>query len=46
MFDTVKRLREKSCLIVAATSGSESIKNDEVIYYNNGDIHLSVFELC
>ncbi|KAB0395433.1 hypothetical protein E2I00_005236, partial [Balaenoptera physalus] len=29
MFDTVKRLREKSCLIVATTSGSESIKNDE-----------------
>lgn len=32
MFDTVKRLREKSCLIVATTSGSESIKNDEIIH--------------
>ncbi|KAB1277143.1 E3 ubiquitin-protein ligase UBR1 [Camelus dromedarius] len=30
MFDTVKRLREKSCLLVATTSGSESIKNDEI----------------
>uniref|UniRef100_A0A8C7BK94 E3 ubiquitin-protein ligase n=1 Tax=Neovison vison TaxID=452646 RepID=A0A8C7BK94_NEOVI len=32
MFDTVKRLREKSCLIVATTSGSESIKNDEITH--------------
>ncbi|EHB10353.1 E3 ubiquitin-protein ligase UBR1 [Heterocephalus glaber] len=32
MFDTVKRLREKSCLIVATTSGLESIKNDEIIH--------------
>ncbi|KAK2500010.1 hypothetical protein MC885_010340 [Smutsia gigantea] len=32
MFDTVKRLREKSCLIVATTSGSESMKNDEITY--------------
>lgn len=31
MFDTVKRLREKSYFIVATTSGLESIKNDEVI---------------
>lgn len=30
MFDTVKRLREKSSLVVATTSGLESIKNDEV----------------
>ncbi|OWK09428.1 UBR1, partial [Cervus elaphus hippelaphus] len=32
MFDTVKRLREKSCLIVATTSGSDSIKNDEITH--------------
>uniref|UniRef100_A0A8C4M5C4 E3 ubiquitin-protein ligase n=1 Tax=Equus asinus asinus TaxID=83772 RepID=A0A8C4M5C4_EQUAS len=32
MFDTVKRLREKSCLIVATTSGSESVKNDEITH--------------
>ncbi|ELW48112.1 E3 ubiquitin-protein ligase UBR1 [Tupaia chinensis] len=32
MFDTVKRLREKSCLIVATSSGSESIKNDEITH--------------
>ncbi|KAG8505315.1 E3 ubiquitin-protein ligase UBR1 [Galemys pyrenaicus] len=32
MFDTVKRLREKSCLIVATTSGSDSIRNDEITH--------------
>ncbi|KAL1785370.1 E3 ubiquitin-protein ligase UBR1 [Sigmodon hispidus] len=32
MFDTVKRLREKSSLVVATTSGLESIKNDEVTH--------------
>ncbi|XP_036101829.1 E3 ubiquitin-protein ligase UBR1 isoform X8 [Molossus molossus] len=32
MFDTVKRLREKSCLIVTTVSGSESIKNDEITH--------------
>ncbi|ERE70843.1 E3 ubiquitin-protein ligase [Cricetulus griseus] len=32
MFDTVKRLREKSCLVVATTSGLESIKNVETTH--------------
>lgn len=32
MFDTVKRLREKSCLIIATASGSESIRNDEITH--------------
>ncbi|OBS60397.1 hypothetical protein A6R68_08476 [Neotoma lepida] len=32
MFDTVKRLREKSSLVVATTSGLESIKNDEITH--------------
>uniref|UniRef100_A0A2K6EIX3 E3 ubiquitin-protein ligase n=1 Tax=Propithecus coquereli TaxID=379532 RepID=A0A2K6EIX3_PROCO len=32
MFDTVKRLREKSCLIVATTSRLDSIKNDEITH--------------
>ncbi|XP_052039314.1 E3 ubiquitin-protein ligase UBR1 isoform X2 [Apodemus sylvaticus] len=32
MFDTVKRLREKSCLVVASTSGLESIKSEEITH--------------
>ncbi|KAH0503276.1 E3 ubiquitin-protein ligase UBR1, partial [Microtus ochrogaster] len=32
MFDTVKRLREKSSLVVATTSGLESIKSDETTH--------------
>nr|XP_042132993.1 E3 ubiquitin-protein ligase UBR1 [Peromyscus maniculatus bairdii] len=32
MFDTVKRLREKSSLVVATTSGLESIKSDEITH--------------
>ncbi|XP_021495068.1 E3 ubiquitin-protein ligase UBR1 isoform X1 [Meriones unguiculatus] len=32
MFDTVKRLREKSSLVVATTSGLESIKNEEITH--------------
>jgi len=36
MFDTVKRLREKSSLTtVAAISGSEASKGDEVIIKKN-----------
>lgn len=41
MFDTVKRLREKSSLTtVAATSGSEATKGDEVIIKNNIQLYL------
>uniref|UniRef100_A0A8C6RL83 E3 ubiquitin-protein ligase n=1 Tax=Nannospalax galili TaxID=1026970 RepID=A0A8C6RL83_NANGA len=32
MFDTVKRLREKSSVIAATTSGLEPIKNDEITH--------------
>lgn len=41
MFDTVKRLREKSSLTtVAATSGSEATKGDEVIIKNSIQLYL------
>ena len=49
MFDTVKRLREKSSLTtVTATSGSEATKGDEVIIKKklNGSLVFNVLNVC
>lgn len=49
MFDTVKRLREKSSLTtVAATSGSEATKVDEVIMKKvfSGSLVSNVLNTC
>lgn len=47
MFDTVKRLREKSSLTtVPATSGSEAAKGDEVILTFSGSLVFNVLNGC